>query len=479
MPIADDEREFRLRPRKPPIPRNNGEDRAWALLFKTVMHHARMTRVRKSAGNGVSGGARRGSFNQRCAVRVMYSRNSVKGQWRAHGRYLARESANQQSKSGDVGLDDNRENLDLAGILNEWQKAGDERLWKLIVSPEFADRLDLNQLTRELMARMEADLNTSLEWVAVAHFNTEHPHVHIALRGIDARGKALHLDRDYVKRGIREIAESLCTQQLGYRTELDAAEAERREVHQQRYTSLDRIISRQAESDSDSLIYKPKRAHDGRESARLRQQRVSERLVQLSQMGLAERLAPDRWRVRGDFETTLRAMQRINDRQKILAKHGALVSDQRLPVTVLDFRQLTSVEGRILVHGEEDLGRNYLMLEGTDARIHLIYHTPEVAEARSRGGLKPNYFIRLRKRFAEKKPVLEIQELGDAEAVLRSRQHLKQTARSLIRRGVIPEEDGWGGWLGRYQAAVKSAVLEELDRQHRVGGTDRNVDLSR
>src|SRR5579875_828142 len=56
---------------------------------------------------------------------------------------------------------------------------------------------------------------------------------------------------------------------------------------------LDRIITREAERDSDFLIYTSKRAHDGRESARLRQQRVSERLVQLSKMGLAERLAPD------------------------------------------------------------------------------------------------------------------------------------------------------------------------------------------
>ena len=135
-------------------------------------------------------------------------------------------------------------------------------------------------------------------------------------------------------------------------------------------------------------------------------------------------------------------------------------------------RQFTAVEGRILVHGQEEhSGRNYLMLEGTDARIHFLYYSPEIAEARSRGGLNPNCFISLRKRFAEKKPTLEVQELGDCEAVLQNRQHLKQTARGLIRRGVIPEEDGWGGWLGRYQAAVKSEAFEELERvQRRTSG---------
>jgi hypothetical protein len=138
---------------------------------------------------------------------------------------------------------------------------------------------------------------------------------------------------------------------------------------------------------------------------------------------------------------------------------------------VLDDRKLTSVEGRILVHGEEEVGResgrSYLMLEGTDARVHHIYYTPEMEQARNRGGLKANSFVRLRKVFVDKRPLLEIEELGDAEAVLSNRHWLRETARKLIKRGIIPEEDGWGGWLGRYQAALRKATLEELDRKRR------------
>jgi hypothetical protein len=65
-------------------------------------------------------------------------------------------------------------------VLDRWQKAGDPRLWKMIVSPEFGERIDLNRLTRDLMGKMEKDLDTRLEWVAVPHYNTEHPHVHVA-----------------------------------------------------------------------------------------------------------------------------------------------------------------------------------------------------------------------------------------------------------------------------------------------------------
>jgi type IV secretory pathway VirD2 relaxase len=115
-----------------------------------------------------------------------------------------------------VGFDGGDESIDIAERLERWQKAGDERLWKLIVSPEFGDRADLKVLTRDLLSRMERDLGTPLQWVAAVHHNTEHPHVHVALRGIGEEGRSLHLSRDYIRQGIRCAAEDLCTRQLGY-----------------------------------------------------------------------------------------------------------------------------------------------------------------------------------------------------------------------------------------------------------------------
>src|SRR6516165_6144936 len=89
-----EEREFRLRPRKPPIPRQKDERLAWAMAFKTVAHFARSSRARK-LGTSKKRAPKYASVprKQRCAVRVTYARNIVRGQWRAHGRYLVRESA--------------------------------------------------------------------------------------------------------------------------------------------------------------------------------------------------------------------------------------------------------------------------------------------------------------------------------------------------------------------------------------------------
>ena len=41
----DDEKEFRLRPRKPPRQVTRNDARAWATAFKTVMHFARASRA--------------------------------------------------------------------------------------------------------------------------------------------------------------------------------------------------------------------------------------------------------------------------------------------------------------------------------------------------------------------------------------------------------------------------------------------------
>jgi Arc/MetJ-type ribon-helix-helix transcriptional regulator len=81
------------------------------------------------------------------------------------------------------------------------QAMAGELLWKLTGSPEFGDRADLKQLPRDLVSRMENDLGTTLQRVAAARFKTEHPHMHMALRGIRGESRPLQFNRDHVKAG--------------------------------------------------------------------------------------------------------------------------------------------------------------------------------------------------------------------------------------------------------------------------------------
>lgn len=400
-------------------------------------------------------------YHQRCAVRVTYVKNKVRGQWKAHGRYLARESATFENDAKGVGFDRGVE-VDLARRLESWQSAGDPQIWKLIISPEFGDRVDLTALTRGVVEQMETDLGTSLEWVAVEHQNTEHPHVHVVIRGVRSDQEPLRLSREYVQRGIRAIAEDLCTRQLGYRTELDAADAERREISEKRYTALDRRLFRKIDwrdSGSDQkygYLTICDRVAGANETLRLQRQHEFARLAVLHQMGLAESMGGHVWRLRRDAEHVLRAMQKATDRQRTLAAHGALMSDERLQIEVLAMGQLKSVEGRVLVHGQDEQnGRSYLMIEGTDARVYFIDYTREIEEARSRGELRTNSFVRLRKQGRG----MDIDDLGDAEKLLGDQHYLNQAAREHLKRGFPPPEDGWGGWLGRYQGALIDSAI--------------------
>jgi hypothetical protein len=94
---------------------------------------------------------------QRSTVKVAYVRKGKAGAWRAHGAYLAREGAQRTGEKG-LGFDASHDDIDLTSTLGTWQAAGNARLWKAIVSPEQAARLDLRAHVRALVAQMEQDL---------------------------------------------------------------------------------------------------------------------------------------------------------------------------------------------------------------------------------------------------------------------------------------------------------------------------------
>jgi type IV secretory pathway VirD2 relaxase len=398
--------------------------------------------------------------SQRVSVRVTYAKNKNQGQWKAHGRYIARDTATHGGDPSRAGFDTTKTDLNIASVLDSWQRGGDERLFKIILSPEFGKRLNLQDHTRKLIECTEKDLKTRLEWVAAVHFNTEHPHVHIALRGKDQNGCALVLARDYIRSGIRSRAENLATKALGARTELDAEEARQREITQARYTSLDRLIQRANEGQSFSFSITTDITGPGLSDRERRLQKdLSARLAHLEKMGLAKSIGSQQWAVQSDFETVLQTLQRTVDRQKMLAAHGALLSDPRLPFEITNIRNLKVVEGRVLLHAEDEAsGRRYLLLEGTDAKVHLIYHTQEIEEARRAGKLAVNNFVRLEKRFADGIPRMEISDYGDADALLTNRGLMKKQTQTLLRQGTTLKQDMWGGWLGQYHQALRGTV---------------------
>ena len=119
----------------------------------------------------------------------------------AHLRYLQREGVTTDGQHGQAysGEDDR---ADARAFADRGQE--DRHQFRFIIAAEDGVELgDLKPLTRRLMAQMEQDLDTSLDWLAVDHFNTGQPHTHVVIRGITDEGKILYIAGDYIAHGIR------------------------------------------------------------------------------------------------------------------------------------------------------------------------------------------------------------------------------------------------------------------------------------
>lgn len=340
----------------------------------------------------------------------------------------------------------------------EWEKAGDPRLFKFIISPEFGERVDHRRLTRELFARIEQDLGARLEWVAVTHHNTDHPHTHVALRGVRADGQELRFSRQYLSHTIRQHAQAAATRQLGYRTELDVIQAARREVGQTRFTGLDRQLLAAESHLPAAEGWRPV----GPLPARGLRTQLVQRLETLEAMGYA-RKSLGTWYLSQNLQGALGALQHATDRQRALRAGHLAVSDSRLPLIVTPAAQLHGVEGRILGHGEEEgSGKRYLLLESIDAKVHYVYHNNEITDMRRRSQLKPGHYVRFstswQSRTGRWRGVLEVQEFGDAERLCADSRYLRRWA------DTEPPAQVYGGWLGRRIAAIRLAQGQQRSR---------------
>jgi type IV secretory pathway VirD2 relaxase len=247
---------------------------------------------------------------------------------------------------------------------------GDRHQFRFIVSVEDAEQLEgLRGYTRELMRRMEVDLEARLDWVAVDHWDTDNPHTHVVLRGKVGEGRAgrdLVIAPDYMAHGMRMRASEIATEWLGPRTELEIRQALQREVVQERLTSLDRALLRQAVADVVDLTRRPEKTANLQQ----RQTLLRARLQRLEAMGLARRLEANRWRLAPGTERSLTAM---GERGDILrAMHRAMKDEQR--ELAIEASPAMSIIGRIAGKGlaDELHERGYLVVDGIDGRAHYL-----------------------------------------------------------------------------------------------------------
>ena len=285
-----------------------------------------------------------------------------------HINYLKREGVTRDGEDARM-FDANSEVADERAFAERCKE--DRHHFRFIVSPEDAAELEnLRTFTRELLDDVERDLGTKLDWVAVDHWNTDNPHVHVLIRGRTDDGQDLVISRAYISRGFRDRAAERVTMELGPRSEREIQSALEREVEAERWTSLDRALRSIADDGAGIADLRPGAPDLDPELRRL----LLGRADKLERLGLAEGVAPACWTLKPGLEPTLRDLGLRGDIIKTM--HRVMTGAGREP-DVAGFALHGDdpgdpVLGRLVERGLHDelKGSAYAIVEGIDGRTH-------------------------------------------------------------------------------------------------------------
>ena len=466
MRRADEDR-FRVRPGKPRKERDPGTQRFTRQVIRAAQKTGAGTSpiVRRASARGAENGrglvaarlvgGRLGARSRRVVVkaRLVVHAQAAIGSTGAHLRYIQRDSVTREGERGQLYAAD-RDAAD--GDAFERRVADDRHEFRFIVSPEDSAEIgDLRGYTRDLMARMEADLGTRLDWVAVDHWDTDNPHTHVVLRGVDDTGADLVIARDYISHGFRGRAAELATELLGPQTERELREKMTREIGQERWTGLDRELVGLARDGDLRLRDLPAGADAG-----FRRGLLIGRLRELERLGLAEAVEAERWSLSLTAEPTLRAMGERGDIVRTMQR--ALKGAPR-EHAIFDDRGGRSVVGRIAAKGlaDELQDSGYLVIDGLDGRAHYVA-LPARAELADFpvGGI-----VEVRASAAEPRAAdRTIAQQAQADGHYRAERHLAEAQR--------------GARAGDDPAAFVEAHVRRLEALRRAGAVERIDDGS-
>ncbi|MBS0989211.1 DUF3363 domain-containing protein [Acetobacter okinawensis] len=253
----------------------------------------------------------------------------------------------------------------------------DRHHFRFIISPEDAPEMaDLDGFTRDLVQQMETDLGTRLDWAAVSHWNTDNPHVHLLVRGVDQAGADLVIARDYISHGLRSRAEDLVSLELGPRAEHEIEAALRPDVTAERWTRLDAELQRHA--DDLGIVDLRADATTGFGQDATHRALLTGRTQTLERMGLAKPEGPGRWSLapgmadtlremgaRGDIIRTMHRAMTERSRDRVMSSGDYVISGRDQPI---------ALTGRLLERGlhNELTGEAYAVIDATDGRVHHV-----------------------------------------------------------------------------------------------------------
>lgn len=325
-------------------------------------------------GRNVFGRSRIFSSHRRVVIKARIARHQGRAfrsaPLSAHVSYLKREGVSRDGEKG-VMFDADTDRADDLAFADRCK--GDRHHFRFIISPEdAAEMTDLKAFTRDLARHMEADLGTRLDWIAVDHWNTDNPHVHLLVRGVDEVGADLVVSRDYISRGLRSRADDLVNMELGPKPEHEIHSALEKEITAERWTRIDREIQRAAD-ETGYVDLRPDRSAPA--DPELRRLMVG-RLQHIEKLGLAIQGNSGEWVVGLEAERTLRDLGMRGDIIKTM--HRAFTErgqDRGVGDYAVDGGTSGSpIIGRLVDRGLHDelTGEAYAVIDGVDGRAHHV-----------------------------------------------------------------------------------------------------------
>jgi type IV secretory pathway VirD2 relaxase len=320
------------------------------------------------------------SHPQRVTVKsriVRHSRYSGPGGASAalakHIDYLGRDGVAEEGDRGVVFDAQNDLSRDDAQVFRG-AIVDDRHHFRFIVSPEAGSALDLKTYAREFVAHMESDLGTRIQWLGVAHFDTDNPHLHLLVRGKDSQGGDLVINREYMSHGMRLRAMELATQHLGPRLLEDIERSLKRDLAADRVTGLDLGLTQQASLHPEGWI-SALRKNDGSLAGERQRLNTLTRLQHLESLGLAREIQPGVWQTDIDLIQRLRSLSIRGDIIKLM--HERMRGSDPGITTVIfnkDHPPTEPVVGRVYARGTADelTDAQYLLVEARDGRAYYV-----------------------------------------------------------------------------------------------------------
>jgi hypothetical protein len=250
----------------------------------------------------------------------------------------------------------------------------EKRQFRFIVSPEDGARLDLTELARHLMRQVEKDTGRHLIWAAVNHHDTDNPHVHIVVRGVDRDGDDLRIDRGYLARGMRWRAQEILTRELGRRSDMEVSMRWAGDVGREAFTEIDRAIAEHSSPDGSVALARLLAAPEGERRACL------DRLQALEEMQLATKQSGGVWHLADGWKEFL--VHRAEDLE-VRSRLRTLVGDEASRYQVLRPENPVPVSEGVVVgmgHHEELSGEMFAAIKTSTGRGYYLRLPPSVAE---------------------------------------------------------------------------------------------------